>query len=163
MMVACIDAYRAVYGVEPICRVLPGAPSTYYENQARQADPSRCAARAQRDAVLCEAIQRVWEDNYRVYGVRKVWRPLCLDGGSLARCPVARSMRRLGLRGAVRGRRYTITTIADASAEQPTDPVQRDFTAAAPNRLWVADLERHEALLYHAVMKGHRLQPVAAG
>jgi len=139
-MVAFIDDHRAEYGVEPICRVLPIAPSTYYAHKVRAADPSRRSPRAQRDAVLCEAIQRVWDDNYRVYGARKVWHQLRQDGWSVARCTVERLMRQLGLQGAVRGRRYKVTTIPDESAERPTDRVQRDFTADAPNRLWVADL-----------------------
>ena len=140
MMVRFIDDHRGQYGVEPICAVLPIAPSTYYAHKARAADPSRLSPRAQRDAVLCEAIERVFEDNYRVYGACKVWHQLQREGWSVARCTVERLMRQLGLQGAVRGRRFKITTIPDELAERPTDHVQRNFTADAPNRLWVADL-----------------------
>ena len=79
-MTVFIDEHRATYGVEPICRVLPIAPSTYYTHAARQADPQRQPARWHRDAVLCELIRRVWEENFRVYGVRKVWRQLLREG-----------------------------------------------------------------------------------
>jgi len=140
MMVCFIDDHRAVYGVEPICRVLPIAPSTYYAHKAQQADPSRCCARAQRDAVLRSQIQRVWDDNLQVYGARKVWRQLLREGWTVARCTVERLMRAMGLRGAVRGRRFTVTTLPDEAAKRPLDLVERDFTVTAPNRLWVADL-----------------------
>ena len=139
-MVSFIDEHRPDYGVEPICAVLPIAPSTYYAHKVRAADPSRRSQRAQRDAVLREAIQTVWDDNYQVYGAEKVWRQRRRQGWSVARCTVERLMRQMGLHGAVRGRQYKRTTIPDESAERPTDRVQRDFTAEAPNRLWVADL-----------------------
>ena len=137
-MVAFIDAYRGDYGVEPICAVLPIAPSTYYEAKARARDPSRHPARPQRDAVLREDIGRVWRANRRVYGVRKVWRQLAREGITTARCTVERLMRVDGLQGVVRGRRVR-TTIPDATAEQPRDLVERAFTASRPNQLWVAD------------------------
>lgn len=137
-MVAFIDAYRGDYGVEPICAVLPIAPSTYYEAKARERDPSRHPARTQRDAVLREDIGRVWQSNRRVYGVRKVWRQLAREGITTARCTVERLMRVDGLQGVVRGRRVR-TTIPDATAEQPRDLVERAFTASRPNQLWVAD------------------------
>lgn len=138
-MVAFIDAHRERYGVEPICAVLPIAPSTYYEQKARQADPLRQPARVQREARLRPEIQRVWQANRRVYGAKKVWKQLNRETIPVARCTVARLMRDLGLRGVVRGRRTT-TTIPDALAARPRDLVERDFRATRPNQLWVADL-----------------------
>ena len=137
-MVAFVDAHRAEYGVEPICAELPIAPSTYYEHKARQADPGRLPPRVQRDAELCTSIQRVWGENFRVYGARKVWRQLRREGVSVARCMVERLMGRMGLHGVVRGRRCRTTIPADI-AERPLDRVQRQFTATRPNQLWVAD------------------------
>ena len=127
-MVAFIDTHRATYGVEPICAVLPIAPSTYYEHKARAADPTRRSARAQRDDALRPEIQRVWDDNRGVYGVRKVWKQLDREGVPVARCTVARLMRDLGLEGVVRGRR-TRTTIPEDEATRPHDLVQRHFHA----------------------------------
>lgn len=138
-MVGFIDAHRERYGVEPICTVLPIAPSTYYEQKARQADPRRQPARVQREARLRPEIQRVWQANRRVYGAKKVWKQLNRETIPVARCTVARLMRDLGLRGVVRGRRIT-TTIPDALAARPRDLVERDFRATRPNQLWVADL-----------------------
>ena len=134
-----IDDHREVYGVEPICAVLPIAPSTYYSYKAREADPALRSARAERDEELRVEIQRVWEANFRVYGVRKVWRQLRREGFAVARCTVGRLMREMGLRGAVRGRRFKTTTPADA-ADRPLDLVERDFSAERPNQLWVSDL-----------------------
>ncbi|HEV2085212.1 MAG TPA: IS3 family transposase [Gemmatimonadales bacterium] len=139
VMVGFIDAHREMYGVEPICAVLPIAPSTYYEQKARQADPRRQPARVQREARLRPEIQRVWQANRRVYGAKKVWKQLNRETIPVARCTVARLMRDLGLRGVVRGRRIT-TTIPDALAARPRDLVERDFRATRPNQLWVADL-----------------------
>jgi len=138
-MVSFIDDHRGVYGVEPICAVVPIAPSTYYEHKARQADPTRLSVRAQRDAVFRGEIRRVWEENFEVYGAKKVWKQLNREGHTVARCTVARLMRDLGLRGAVRGRRFKTTTPDEASA-RPLDLVDRDFTASRPNELWVSDL-----------------------
>jgi len=138
-MVAFVDAHRATYGVEPICAVLPIAPSTYYEQKARQADPTRQPARAQREARLRPEIQRVWQANRRVYGAKKIWKQLHREAIPVARCTVARLMGQLGLRGVVRGRRVR-TTIPDAQAERPRDLVARQFHAARPNQLWVSDL-----------------------
>lgn len=160
-MTSFIDDHREAYGIEPICKVLPIAPSTYQEQKARQADPSRLPARARRDAVLCAEIERVWKENRQVYGARKVWRQLGREGIPTARCTVERLMRRLGICGAVRGRKPK-TTIPDEVAVRPADLVERDFTADQPNQLWVADLERHEAPLNRVVVKGHHCQPVAA-
>jgi transposase InsO family protein len=139
-MVSFIDEHREEHGVEPICQQLPIAPSTYYEQKAREADPSRLPERVVRDTQLREEIERVWKENFGVYGVRKVWRQLKREEIEVARCTVERLMREMGLRGAIRGRKYKRTTIGDEAAPRPADLVQRDFTADRPNRLWVADL-----------------------
>ncbi len=138
-MVSFLDEAREAHGVEPICTQVPIAPSTYYEAKARERDPARLPRRAQRDLELREAIERVWKENIGVYGARKVWRQLHREGIAVARCTVERLMRAMGLEGAVRGRKSK-TTIVDERSERPADLVQRDFTAARPNRLWVADL-----------------------
>lgn len=138
-MTVFIDEHREAYGVEPICELLPIAPSIYYEQKARQADPSRLPERVRRDAVLCDEIERVWDENRRLYGARKIWRQLHREGIEVARCTVERLMRRLGIAGAVRGRK-TRTTIPDEAAARPVDLVKRNFTASRPNQLWVADL-----------------------
>lgn len=138
-MVTFIDEHREEYGVEPICSVLPIAPSIYYSYKAREADPALRSTRAKRDEELRGEIKRVWEANFQVYGVRKVWRQLQREGFTVARCTVARLMREMGLRGAVRGRRAR-TTVPACLAERPLDLVERDFTAKRPNQLWVADL-----------------------
>lgn len=138
-MVAFVDAHRAEYGVEPICAQLPMAPSSYYEHKARQADPSRAPARVHRDRELESQIQRVWDENFQVYGVRKTWRQLNREDIEVARCTVARLMARLGLRGAVRGRQFK-TTLADAALARPEDWVQRNFAVERPDALWVSDL-----------------------
>jgi putative transposase len=133
-MTRFMNDYRARFGVEPICRVLQVAPSTYYARQTRQ--PS---AREVRDEVLRAEVCRVHAAHFGVYGARKLWRQLRREGVTVARCTVERLMRTSGLRGVVRGRRHR-TTIPDETAPRPADLVQRDFRAAAPNRLWVADL-----------------------
>jgi len=138
-MVAFIDEHRAQHGVEPICKELPIAPSTYYETKAREADPSRLPPRAVSDAKLREEIRRVHGEHFGVYGARKVWRQLLRDGVVAPRCAVERLMRSMGLRGAVRGRRFK-TTVTDENSARPADLVQRDFSASRPNELWVADL-----------------------
>jgi transposase InsO family protein len=139
-MVDFIENHRSDYGVEPICAVLPIAPASYYEQRARRDDPARRPARARRDEMLGQQIRRVWEENFCVYGAEKVWRQLGREGMEVARCTVERLMRVSGLRGAVRGRAFKITTIADESAARPLDLVQRVFRASRPNQLWVADL-----------------------
>lgn len=138
-MVQFIDDHREAYGVGPICSVLPIAPSTYYEQKAWEADPSRLPARARRDAWLVDKVQRVWLENRCVYGARKMWKQLKREGITVARCTVERLMRVLGIKGVVRGRRVR-TTIPDDVSESPLDLVERDFTVEGPNRLWVADL-----------------------
>ena len=138
-MVQFIDVHREAYGVEPICAVLPIAPSTYYEAQAWPRDPSRRPARAQRDAALRPEITRVWEATRRRYGAKKVWKELRREGRVVARCTVARLYKALGLRGILRGRRVR-TTVPESLAHRPQDLVQRNFTATRPNQLWVSDL-----------------------
>ncbi len=138
-MMSFIDDHREVYGVEPICRVLPIAPSTYYVHKSREMKPERRPERDKRDEGLRAEIDRVWHENRRVYGVRKVWRQLQREDIPVARCTVARLMRSMGLQGATRGKRLKTTWPAEHPA-CPADLVQRDFTAPRPNALWVADL-----------------------
>jgi len=137
-MKAFIDDHREAYGVEPICKVLPIAPSTYYRHAARLAAPSQRSARAQRDEILSGHIQRVWEENFQVYGVRKVWRQLLREGVTVARCTVERLMRQIGLQGVVRGKPVK-TTVSDKATPCPLDRVNRQFRAERPNALWVSD------------------------
>jgi putative transposase len=137
-MIAFIDEHRVLHGVEPICRVLPIAPSTYHAHAARRADPGKLPARARRDIILKTKIRRVYEENFRVYGVRKVWRQLLRDGIAVARCTVARLMRTMGLQGVVRGKTVR-TTISNAAIPCPLDRVNRQFKAPRPNALWVSD------------------------
>jgi putative transposase len=138
-MVTYIDDHKEKHGVESICKVLPIAPSTYYDHKVKQRQPDKRSSRAKRDGVLKVAIQRVWEENFCVYGVRKVWRQLEREDVTVARCTVERLMKAQGLRGVVRGRRVK-TTLPDNLADRPLDLVNRDFKATRPNALWVADL-----------------------
>lgn len=138
-MVGYIDDHRDRFGVEPICAVLPIAPSTYFLHKARQQDAAKRSARARRDDEFRAAIQRVWDANQQVYGPRKVWKQLRRDGWRVARCTVERLMREMGLKGAVRGRAWVLTTRSDAAADRPADLVDRQFVATRPNQLWVAD------------------------
>jgi transposase InsO family protein len=137
--VAFIDAHRDEYGVESICRMLPIAPSTYYEQKARQANPDLRPPRVRRDDEHCEEVQRVWDENRQVYGARKVWRQMNREGHEVARCTVERLMKRLGIQGVIRGKTFK-TTIPDDEAARPLDLVNRHFAATRPNQLWVADL-----------------------
>ena len=137
-MIAFIDDHREAHGVEPICEVLPIAPSTYRAHAATRRDPAKGSARARRDAVLREKIRRVFDDNFQVYGVRKVWRQLLREGESVARCTVERLMRAMGLQGVVRGKPVR-TTVSDKAARCPQDKVNRQFQAPRPNALWVSD------------------------
>ena len=139
MMVSFIDEHRDEYGVEPICSQLPIAPSTFYDHQDKRHHPERRSDRAKRDDALCPEVQRIWEENFRVYGARKIWRQLRREGFDVARCTVERLMYKLGIRGAVRGKGYK-TTVPDFGAERPADLVERAFTAKSPNQLWVADI-----------------------
>ena len=138
-MVRYIDEHKDRFGIEPICAVLPIAPSTYYEQKAREHDPERRPARAIRDEALKPQIQRVFDENFRVYGAHKVWKQLEREGRAVARCTVERLMRSLGLRGVVRGKKFK-TTIPDELADRRRDRVNRAFTVSRPNALWVADL-----------------------
>ena len=143
-----ITEHKGRWGVEPICRVLQVAPSSYYAAIGRP--PS---ARQQRDEVLAGAIRRVWDEQRRVYGADKVWAQLKREEILVARCTVERLMRRLGLRGAVRGKTSVRTTIGDEASSWPLDLVARQFRAPAPNRLWVADLtyvKTHSGWVYVA-------------
>ena len=137
-MIAFIDDHRHVFGVEPICKVLPIAPSTYHAHVARRADPEKLPRRGKRDAALKVEIRRVFDANFRLYGVRKVWRQLAREGIAVARCTVARLMRAMGLQGAVRGKPMR-TTISDKAVPCPLDRVNRQFQAPRPNVLWVSD------------------------
>ena len=137
-MIMFIDDHRADHGVEPICRVLPIAPSTYYLNAAKQRDPSRLSARTRRDLALKPEVKRVFEDNFGVYGARKVWRQMQREGFDVARCTVARLMRSMGLQGVIRGKPVR-TTISNKAAPCPLDHVNRQFHAPRPNALWVSD------------------------
>ena len=133
-MIAYINQHRHRYGVEPICRLLPIAPSTYHDATRR---PS--SARAVRDRQLKVEITRIHAEHFGVYGARKVWRQLHREGITVARCTVERLMGELGLRGVVRGKTRRTTT-PDATAARPADLVNRDFSAQRPDQLWVADL-----------------------
>ncbi|ANN77450.1 transposase [Bordetella flabilis] len=137
-MKAYIDRHREVYGVEPICKVLQVAPSAYRRHAARLRDPSRRSDRARRDEQLKAHVQRVWQENHRVYGADKVWRQLNREGVAVARCTVERLMRAQGLQGVRRGKQLR-TTIADDAAGRPLDWVNRQFRANRPNQLWVSD------------------------
>jgi putative transposase len=138
-MVSFVDEHRECYGVEPICRELPIAPSTYYEAKARRADPGRLPRRVRKDAELQPEVERVHRENQGVYGVRKVWRQLGREGFVVARCTVDRLMHTMGLEGVVRGRRCKTTVPAEIEIPR-VDLVRRTFRAEAPNRLWVSDL-----------------------
>jgi putative transposase len=133
-MTRLIDAHRERFGVEPICRELQVAPSTYYA--ARRRRPS---ARRVRDEALKVKLRHVHAEHFGVYGARKLWRQLQREGIPVARCTVERLMRELGLSGVVRGK-VRRTTVPDESVPRPADLVERNFRAPVPNRLWVADL-----------------------
>ena len=137
-MIAFICDHREASGVEPICRVLPIAPSTYYAHVAKCANPSLLSAQAQRDLALRGEIRRVFAGNFEVYGALKIWRQLRREGNDVARCTVERLMRAMGLQGVIRGKRVR-TTISDKKTPCPLDRVNRQFRAPCPNRLWVSD------------------------
>jgi transposase InsO family protein len=139
MMVTFIDQHRTTYGVEPICRVLPIAPSTYYRHKAQQRDPATRSVRAREDEELRRIIYRIWTEQRQVYGPRKVWRQMGRENLWAARCRVRRLMREMGLKGATRGRAWVTTTQPQPDANRPRDLVDRHFTATRPNQLWVAD------------------------
>ena len=137
-MIRFVDAYRDDHGVEPICRVLEIAPSTYHAHARRRSQPETAPPRVQRDVELMQEIRRVFDENFQVYGVRKVWRQLRREGFDVARCAVARLMKKMALQGVIRGRRVR-TTVADTAAPCPLDHVNRQFKAPRPNVLWVSD------------------------
>jgi len=137
-MIAFIDDHREVHGVEPICNVLPIAPSTYHDHVAKRADPEKLSARAKREGGLRPEIERVFAENFEVYGARKVWRQMLREGFGVARCTVERLMTELGLQGVIRGKPIR-TTVQDKAAPCPLDHVNRVFHAPAPNRLWLSD------------------------
>ena len=137
-MIAFIDTHGGTHGVEPICRVLEIAPSTYHAHARRRSQPETAPPRVQRDVELMQEIRRVFDENFQVYGVRKVWRQLRREGFDVARCAVARLMKKMALQGVIRGRRVR-TTVADTAAPCPLDHVKRQFKAPRPNVLWVSD------------------------
>jgi transposase InsO family protein len=137
-MIAFIDDHRGAHGVEPICKVLPIAPSTYRDHAAKRAGPAKLSPRARQDLALQPEIARVFAANFEVYGARKVWLQLNREGLSVARCTVARLMRAMGLRGVIRGKPIR-TTFSDKAAPCPADHVNRQFHAPRPNVLWVSD------------------------
>jgi transposase InsO family protein len=138
-MAIFVDQHKEQYGVEPICRQIQIAPSSYYEHKARERDPDRLPDRTKRDKALERDIQRIWESNFKVYGANKVWRQLIREGIRVARCTVERLMKKLGIQGIRRGKKCW-TTIADDLLDRPTDKVNRQFVATRPNQLWVADI-----------------------
>lgn len=137
-MIAFIEDHRGEFGVEPMCRMLQIAPSSYYERRAIARDPDRASVRAKSDADLCVKINAAWEDNRKLYGARKIWHVLLRDNEEVARCTVERLMRRLGLKGVLRGKKV-VTTNPDSSQQCPDDKVNRHFKADRPNQLWVSD------------------------
>jgi transposase InsO family protein len=137
-MIAFIEESRDALGVEPICRALQFAPSTYYERRSIALDPDRASARARSDAALSVKIDKAWADNRKLYGARKVWHVLLREGEDVARCTVERLMRSLGIKGVIRGKKV-ITTNPDTSLPCPDDKVNRRFKADRPNKLWVSD------------------------
>ena len=132
------EDHRGDHGVEPICRVLPIAPATFYDHLAKRANPLRLSDRAKRDEELKPEIERVFEANLSVYGVRKIWHQMRREGFDVARCTVARLMKDIGIEGVIRGKKPR-TTIPDKALPCPLDRGNRKFHAPAPNVLWVSD------------------------
>jgi putative transposase len=153
-----IDAHRGRFGVEPICRTLDVSASAYYQRATGER-----SARQVEDERLLGRIRELHAANYFAYGSRRMWKALRLAGEGVGRGHVERLMREHGICGAKRRGKPWKTTRPDLRARRRPDLVNRDFSASAPNQLWVADFERHEALCDRAVMKGHRGLPVAAG
>jgi transposase InsO family protein len=137
-MIRFIEDHRDIHGVEPICRVLPIAPATFYDNLAKRRDLSRLSDRAKRDEQLKPEIERVFEENLSVYGVRKIWHQMRREGFDIARCTVARLMKDIGIEGVIRGKKPR-TTVPDKALPCPLDRVNRRFQGPAPNVLWVSD------------------------
>jgi putative transposase len=139
-MAAFIEQHKNEYGVESMCSVLPIAPSTYYEHALRRRQPERRPARHRRDDELKTEIRRVYEDNQLVYGAKRIWRQLRREEIPVARCTVERLIAKMSLRGAIRGRAFKVTTVANDSIVRPPDRVGRRFEAERPDQLWVADI-----------------------
>ena len=137
-MISFVDAYREKHGVEPICRVIEIAPSTYHAHATRRAKPETAPARVRRDALLMREIRRVFDENFQVYGVRKVWRQMQREGLDVARCTVARLMKKMAIQGVIRGKRLR-TTVTNHATPCPLDHVKRKFRSSRPNVLWVSD------------------------
>lgn len=137
-MTTFIDEFRKEFGVEPICKVLPIAPSTYHQRVLEAREPERASARSRTDAALRIEIARLWEENRQLYGARKIWHALRREGHDVARCTVERLMKTMGIKGVVRGRKI-VTTNPDAARPCPDDKVNRVFKAERPNQLWVSD------------------------
>ena len=137
-MTAFVDANRSAYGIEPVCKVLAIAPSTYHVHARRRSHPETAPPRVKRDAKLEVEIERVFDENFQVYGARKVWRQLQREGQPAARCTVERLMSKMGLQGVIRGKRVR-TTVSDKGAPCPLDHVNRQFMTQRPNALWVSD------------------------
>jgi len=137
-MIAFIDDHKATIGIEPICRVLPIAPTTYHEANARRRRPDAAPPRIRRDEALKPEILRVFKENFSVYGAHKVWKQMQREGIDVARCTVERLMKKIGIQGVIRGKPHR-TTFSDKATPCPLDHVNRNFKADAPNVLWVSD------------------------
>ena len=137
-MIAFVDQHRQQHGVEPLCKALQIAPSGYRRHAARRRKPAQLPERAKRDAELLPQIQSTWDAHHQVYGADKLWKQLRREEVAVARCTVERLMRRLGLRGVMRGKAVR-TTVSDPKAPCPLDRVNRQFKAERPNQLWVSD------------------------
>ena len=162
-MIAYIDMYKHRFGVEPICRTLGATESGFLTSRGYRAAKTRPVChREVRDRQLLPVLREVHANNYGVYGKRKMWHALRRQGWMIGREQTGRLMRKAGLQGIRRGRK-PMTTCGSKTVDARLDLVDRKFTAVGPNRLWVADIERHEVLLNLAVVKGHRLTSVAAG
>mgnify|MGYP001824055878 FL=1 len=133
-----IDSHREELGIEPICRELAIAPSSYHEHAARLADPAKRSARARRDDEIKQQIKRVHDDSSGLYGTRKVWHQMRREGATVAKCTIERLMRAMGLAGVRRGK-TCVTTVSNPKAPCPLDKVNREFRVSRPNALWVVD------------------------
>ena len=158
-MTAFIEEHRGQFGVEPMCKMLQIAPSTYYERCAVARDPERASPRAKSDADLCIKIDAAWQDNRKLYGARKIWHVLRREGEDVARCTVERLMRVLGIKGVLRDKKI-VTTTPDTSQPCPDDKVNRLFMADRPNKLWVSDFT-YVQTWSGTVSFGAVLEPVA--
>ena len=157
-MSAFVDEQKASFGVELICATLDVSASAYYQRASGQR-----SARAVEDERLLAVIRATHVGNYEAYGSRRMWKALRRQGETAPRCQIERLMAANAIVGAKRRGRPWRTTVQGAAAAASPDLLDRDFTAPAPDRCWVADFERHEALCDRAVMKGHRGPSVAAG